>query len=80
MPPNEISVRKAAELLGVSTRMVHYLIAGGTFPGARKINPDIEKASVVLPLAEVQAEQKRRRKAAQSGSPIHKNSAASRKD
>lgn len=60
MAPNEVTVRKAAEILGLTPRMIHYLIEAGTFPGWHKADAEVETSTILLPLAEVMAEKKRR--------------------
>lgn len=60
----KVKVKKAAEILGLSIRMVLFLYEYGTFPGARKLDPENPKSAVVIPLREVLAEKRRREKAA----------------
>lgn len=56
---------QTAQLLKLTKRrVVRMIVEDGIFPGARKLDPAVEKSPYIIPVAEVDAEIKRR---AQSG-------------
>jgi hypothetical protein len=61
MSDRVLTAALAAQKLGVSTRTIHRWTAAGFFPGAYKLNPALENSPLVIPVADIEEfEQKRR--------------------